>query len=47
MNRFDLVDKLDRNDLSLFKPEFNLIDPNNLPKPNIERLYANPIFFQH
>ena len=30
MNRFDLVDKLDMNNLSLFAPEFKLIDPNNL-----------------
>jgi len=44
MNRFDLVEKLERNDFSLFKPEFDLIDPNNLPKPDLERLYSNKIF---
>jgi hypothetical protein len=47
MNRFDLVDKLDMNNLSLFAPEFKLVDPNNLPKPNLESLYSNPVFFQH
>lgn len=47
MNRFDLLEKLEKNDFSLFKPEFNLIDPSQLPKPNLERLYSNPVFFQH
>jgi len=46
MNRFDLVEKLELNDFNLFKPEFNLLDPNTLPKPNLERLYTNPLFFQ-
>jgi hypothetical protein len=44
MNRFDLVEKLELKDLSLFKNEFNLINPNNLPKPSLERLYSNPLF---
>ena len=45
MNRFDLVEKLELNDFNLFKPEFSLIDPTQLPKPNLERLYTNPLFF--
>ena len=44
MNRFDLLEKLEENDLRAFSSEFQLVDPNNLPKPNLERLYSNPLF---
>jgi hypothetical protein len=30
MKRYDLVEKLKQNDLSLFRDEFPLIDPENI-----------------
>ena len=44
MNRLDLVEKMNFNDPNLFRDEFNLIIPDNLPKPNLERLYENEIW---
>lgn len=44
MKRYDLVEKLKLNDLQLFKDEFMLIDPNNLQKPSLDKLYANAVF---
>ena len=44
MKRYDLVEKLKLNDISLFGDEFMLLDPQNLQKPSLDRLYANEIF---
>ena len=43
MNRGDLLDKLSIMDPSQFKNEFKIIDPNNLPKPTLDRLFQNNI----
>mmetsp|Transcript_5719 Transcript_5719/g.9080 ORF Transcript_5719/g.9080 Transcript_5719/m.9080 type:complete len:193 (-) Transcript_5719:297-875(-) len=43
-DRFDLLDKIDAQDISMFKGEFTIIDPQHLPKPNMDSLYAHPIF---
>lgn len=42
-NRFDLLEKCNRRDPNLFRDEFVLMDPKNLPKPSLEKLYENPL----
>ncbi len=44
MNRFDLLEKCEKRDVSLFKDEFILIDPSQLKAQNLENLYSNPLF---
>lgn len=43
-NRFDILEKLDLKDPTVFKSEFNLLDPQNMPPPKMESLYNNKIF---
>ena len=38
------MEKLDAKNPALFAADFNLIDPANLPKPAMDRLYNNSIF---
>lgn len=46
-DRFDLLEKVDLKNTALFSgPEFNLIDPNNLPDPTMDNLYNNKIFME-
>lgn len=39
----ELLEKARMRDLSLFRNEFNLITPETLPKPSLEKLYVNDI----
>ncbi len=43
MNRMDLLEKMELRDPSLFKDEFNLIDPSKMPEPTMDRLYSHDI----
>ena len=43
-DRFDLLEKLEHKDPSLFKDEVPLIDKANLPRPSTDNLYNNAIF---
>lgn len=43
-DRFDLIDKVELKDPSIFSGEFNLINPNNMQKPTMDNLYNNQIF---
>ena len=40
----DLLEKIESKDPKMFASDFNLIDPNNLPKPSMDNLYNNKIF---
>lgn len=44
MNRFDLLEKCEKRDVTLFKDEFVLIDPTQLKKSNADNLYSNALF---
>jgi hypothetical protein len=44
MNRLDLVEKANMKDPNLFRDEFMLMDPANIPKPNMDKLYENDIW---
>ena len=44
MKRFDLVEKMKMGDMTVFKDEFDLIDPNNLRKPSLDKIYEHDIF---
>jgi tetratricopeptide (TPR) repeat protein len=41
--RTDLVEKVRNKDLSSFRAEFTFLDPNNMPKPDMEALFSHPI----
>ena len=43
MQRFDLIERLEMRDPQLFKDEFLLVDPKNLPKPSMDRLATQDI----
>ena len=43
MDRFDLIEKLEARDPSLFKAEFLLVDPKCVHKPSLDRLYSQDI----
>lgn len=40
----DILEKIESKDTKLFAADFNLVDPNNLPKPSMDNLYNNKIF---
>lgn len=45
--RFDLVEKLkNAKDMSVFRDEFELLDPANMQQQSLDELYAHPIFHQ-
>jgi hypothetical protein len=43
MNRFDLIEKLELRDASLFRDEFQLVDPKNIQAPTMDRLWTQEI----
>jgi len=44
MNRFDLLETLEKKDPTLFGNEFKLIDFRNMGKPTLDRLYNHDLF---
>ena len=44
MNRFDLLEKVEKRDPHLFKDEFLLMDPNKIGMAKLDNLYSNPLF---
>ena len=44
MKRFDLVEKLKARDMNVFRGEFELLDPANMPSQNLDELYSHEIF---
>lgn len=40
----DILEKIESKDPKMFASDFNLVDPNNLPKPSMDNLYNNKIF---
>lgn len=45
MNRLDLLEKMEKRDPNLFRTDFQgLLDPTNMPKQNLDRLYENEIW---
>lgn len=46
MNRWDLLEKLESRDPSLFADEFILVDPKNIQKPSMDKLYSNELFHE-
>jgi hypothetical protein len=43
-DRFDLLDRIDAQDPSLFAKDFKVITHKDISMPNMENLYKNPIF---
>ena len=46
MKRFDLLEKLKSMDYSLFRDEFELLDPDNMQQQSLDELYAHEIFHE-
>ena len=46
MKRFDLVEKLKHRDYSMFRDEFELLDPAHMQQQSLDQLYAHEIFHE-
>lgn len=46
MKRFDLVEKLKHRDYSLFRDEFELLDPTQMQQQTLDQIYAHEIFHE-
>ncbi len=44
MNKLDLLERVNSKDANAFRDLYTLIDPANLPKQNLDRLYDNEIW---